>query len=41
MAEALKINPSLSLVFFKQTQPFKNPAHMQRELEALKKAGLK
>jgi adenylate cyclase len=41
MAEALEINPSLSLVFFKQTQPFKNPAHMQRELEALKKAGLK
>ena len=41
MAEALKINPSLSLEFFKQTQPFKNPAHMQREIEALKKAGLK
>jgi adenylate cyclase len=41
MAEAVKINPGLSLEFFKQTQPFKNPAHMQRELEALKKAGLK
>jgi adenylate cyclase len=41
VAEALKINPSLSLEFFKQTQPFKNPAHMQRELAALKKAGLK
>jgi len=41
LAEALKINPGLSAVFFKQTQPFKNPAHMQRELEALKKAGLK
>ncbi len=41
MAEALRINPSLSLAFFKQSQPFKNPAHMQRELQALKKAGLK
>jgi hypothetical protein len=25
--------------FFKQTQPFKNPAHLQRELEALIRAG--
>ena len=41
VAEALKINPGLSLAFFKQTQPFKNPAQMQRELEALEKAGLK
>jgi adenylate cyclase len=41
MAEALKINPNLSLVFFTQTQPFLNPADMERELEALKKAGLK
>jgi hypothetical protein len=41
VAEALKINPGLSLTFFKQTQPFKNPAQMQRELEALEKAGLK
>jgi len=41
IAKALKINPSLTLAFFKQSQPFGNPAHMQRELEALKKAGLK
>jgi hypothetical protein len=41
MAEALKINPSLSLEFFKQSQPFRNTAHRQRELEALKKAGLR
>ena len=41
MAEALKINPGLSLAFFKESQPFKNPAHMQRELEALKAAGMK
>jgi TolB-like protein/Flp pilus assembly protein TadD len=41
VAEALKINPGLSLTFFKQTQPFKIPVQMQRELEALEKAGLK
>jgi adenylate cyclase len=40
MAEALKINPSLSSESFKQGQPFKNPAHLQRELETLSKAGL-
>jgi adenylate cyclase len=39
MAQALKINPGLKLAFFKQTQPFKNPDHLQRELEALIKAG--
>jgi len=41
MAAALKMNPALSLDSFKKGQPFKNPAHMQRELEALAKAGLK
>jgi len=41
MAQALKINSGLSLEYFKQGQPFKNPAHMQHELTALKKAGLK
>jgi adenylate cyclase len=40
MAEALKINPGLSAEFFKQSQPFQNSAHMQRELAALIKAGL-
>ncbi len=40
MAKALKINPGLTLTFFEQSQPFENPAHMQRELEALEKAGL-
>jgi adenylate cyclase len=39
MAQALKINLGLSMKFFKQTQPFKNPAHLQRELEALIRAG--
>jgi adenylate cyclase len=41
VAEAIKINPGLSLAFFEQSQPFKNPEHMKREIEALKKAGLK
>ena len=41
MAQALKINPGLSLEYFKQGQPFKNPTHLQRELEILARAGLK
>jgi tetratricopeptide (TPR) repeat protein len=41
MAQALKINPGLSLGYFKQGQPFKNPAHLQHELEMLARAGLK
>lgn len=40
MAQALKINPGISLQTFKQTQPFKNPDHLQREVEALIRAGL-
>jgi adenylate cyclase len=40
MLEALKINPELSLKSFEKGQPFKNPAHLQRELEILLKAGL-
>ncbi len=39
MAQALKINPALSMKFFKQSQPFKNPDHLQREVEALIRAG--
>ena len=39
MAQALKMNPGLSMKFFKQTQPFKNPDHLQREVEALGRAG--
>jgi adenylate cyclase len=41
ITEALRINPSLSLESYKKGQHFENPAHMQRELEALAKAGLK
>jgi adenylate cyclase len=39
MAQAIEINPGLSLKTFKKGQPFKNPAHLQRELETLGKAG--
>ena len=39
MAQALKINPGLSMKFFKQSQPFKNPVHLQRELETLIRSG--
>jgi len=41
MAQALKLNPKLSLAFLKQSQPFKDPEHIKREIEALIKAGLK
>jgi len=40
MAQALRVNPGLSSAFLKKTQPFKNPAHLQRELETLIGAGL-
>jgi len=41
MAEALEINPKLSLAFYKRRNRFKDPAHLQRMLDALSKAGLK
>ena len=40
MAQVIRINPGLSSAFFKQSQPFKNPAHLQRELETLMRTGL-
>jgi adenylate cyclase len=39
MAEALKINPGLSLEGQKNN-PYKNPAHLQRVLDAYRKAGM-
>jgi len=39
--EMLKINPKFSLGFWQKRQPYKDPAHHQREIEALRKAGLK
>ena len=40
MAEAIKMNPKLSLENIKKKDPFKNPAHLQRELDGYRKAGL-
>ena len=40
MAEALKINPGLSLEWVKMVYPYNNPAHLQRELDARRKAGM-
>jgi len=40
MAQALKSDRNLSLEIIIQVSPFKNPAHLQRELDALRKAGL-
>ena len=41
MAEALVNNPKVSLNFYRRSLPFKDPAHLQRLLDAFSKAGLK
>ncbi len=41
MAEALRLNPHVSLEWFKQFLPFKDPAMLERHIAALRKAGLK
>ncbi len=41
IAEALEINPRLSWDSLRRKFPFKDPAHLQRVLDALSKAGLK
>jgi adenylate cyclase len=40
MAEALKINPQLSLEFYRERLPFKDQAILETMLDALRKAGL-
>jgi hypothetical protein len=40
-AEVLRLNPNFSLEIHKQRVPIKDPALMERHLEALRKAGLK
>jgi adenylate cyclase len=40
MAEALKSNPGLSLEWIKKVNFYKNPAHLQRQLDAYRKAGM-
>jgi adenylate cyclase len=39
--EVLRINPNTSLELYRQNMPFKDPAMLERELAALRKAGLK
>ncbi|HEV8717040.1 MAG TPA: tetratricopeptide repeat protein [Candidatus Binatia bacterium] len=40
-AEVLRINPQFSLEVHKQREPIKDPAMLERQLAALRKAGLK
>ncbi len=40
MAKALEMTPGLSLETIKMSLPYKNPAHLQRELDAYRKAGM-
>ena len=39
--ELRRLNPNASLELFKQTLPYKDPAVVERHVEALRKAGLK
>jgi tetratricopeptide (TPR) repeat protein len=41
VAEVLRINPNFSLEVHKQRKPIKDPAMLERQLAALRKAGLK
>lgn len=40
MAEALKLNPSSSLALIKMGPQYKNPEHLQRVMDGLRKAGM-
>ena len=40
-AEILRINPNASLENVRRTMPYKDPADIERDLAALRKAGLK
>jgi len=40
-AEVLRLNPKFSLEVYKQREPIKDPAVLERHIAALRKAGLK
>ena len=40
VAEILKVSPNFSLSMWSRRQPYQNPDHLQRRLEALGRAGL-
>ncbi|HEV8716239.1 MAG TPA: tetratricopeptide repeat protein [Candidatus Binatia bacterium] len=40
-AEVLRINPNFSLEFLRQNAPFKDPAVLERQIDSMRKAGLK
>ena len=40
-AEVLRLNPNFSLEVYKQRMPIKDPAVLERQIAALRKAGLK
>jgi tetratricopeptide (TPR) repeat protein len=40
-AEVLRINPNFSLELGRQTWPYRDPARLERDMVALRKAGLK
>ncbi|MBW1868412.1 MAG: tetratricopeptide repeat protein [Deltaproteobacteria bacterium] len=40
-AEVMKISPNFSFKYFHQVYPYKDPAHLERILVNLRKAGLK
>jgi len=40
-AEVMRIDPNCSLEVWKKSQLYKDPAHLERQLQALQKAGLK
>jgi adenylate cyclase len=40
-AEVLRLNPQFSLEVHRQREPIKDPALLERQLAALRKAGLK
>lgn len=41
VAKLRRVNPNWSLEVLRQSAPYKNPADLERQLDGLRKAGLK